>query len=128
MTLNIIAIIILLAWGGYILYWYLAGRNAAKYVKQEEYVGLMHTSQIIDLREKDEYRRSHIMGARNIPFSIFKQSYNGIRKDKSVLLYDTTTSMSTRAAITLKKAGYQDIVILKGGFTGWTGKKANKNG
>lgn len=127
MILNIIAIVILLVWGSYILYWYLAGKKAAKYVKQEEYGEFIHNSQVIDLREKDEYRRSHIMGARNVPFSIFKQSYNGIRKDKKVLLYDTTTRMSTRAAVTLMKAGYQDIVILKGGFTGWTGKKVTKN-
>lgn len=123
---NIILTVIIIAWIGYIVYWYVMGRKAAKYLDEAEYNELIKTGQLIDLRDPATYRSSHIMGARNISYQLFAESFNGLRKERPVLLYDTTTRLSTRAAVKLRKEGYNEIYILKGGFTGWHGKKATK--
>jgi rhodanese-related sulfurtransferase len=124
--LNIILIIIIIAWMGYIAFWAIRGRQVAKFVKQEEFAELIRGGQLVDLREKSDYQVGHIMGSRNIPYSVFWQSHNALRADKPVLLYDMTTRFSTRAASKLHGKGYNDIYILKGGYNGWNGKKASK--
>lgn len=125
--LNIILTVIIIAWLGYIIYWYVMGRKAAKFVDEAEFSELIKKGQLIDLREANEYRSSHIMGARNISFQMFAQSWNALRTDRPVLLYDTTTRLSKRAAVKLHKEGYTNVYVLKGGFTGWHGKKATKH-
>lgn len=124
---NVILAVIIVVWLGYILYGYVMAHKAAKFVEEKEFEGLIKTGQLVDLREPDAFKKSHIMGARNISFQILSQSINALRQDKKVLLYDSTTTLSKRAAILLHKKGYTNIYILKGGFMSWQGKKATKN-
>ncbi|WP_243115729.1 rhodanese-like domain-containing protein [Periweissella cryptocerci] len=124
--INYILYFIILVFAIYMLYWFIQGRRSAKFVKQEEYAEMIRGGQLVDLREKDDYKAGHIMGARNLPYSVFWQSYNALRTDKPVLLYDTTTRFSTRAANRLRTKGYKEIYILKGGYTRWDGKKSSK--
>ncbi|CAH0418963.1 rhodanese-like domain-containing protein [Periweissella ghanensis] len=127
MLLNLVLSIIIILFVGYYVYWYVVGRRAAKYVDEAQFGELIAAGQVIDLRENVEYRNAHIMGARNISYQMFAQSLAALRKDRPVLLYDTTTRLSTRAAVKLHKEGYTEVYILKGGFTGWHGKKASKH-
>ncbi|MGX6961822.1 rhodanese-like domain-containing protein [Vagococcus xieshaowenii] len=108
------------------LYFKFMAKKSAKLVSQDEFKEHFRTGQLIDLRESDVYRASHILGARNLPYSTFKQSYVGLRKDRPVLLYDQSKTMSVRIANFLRKQGYTDIYILKEGFAGWTGKVKHK--
>ncbi|MGX7030894.1 rhodanese-like domain-containing protein [Vagococcus zengguangii] len=108
------------------LYLKYMAKKSAKMVSQEEFKEHFRTGQLIDLRESDIYRASHILGARNLPYSTFKQSYVGLRKDRPVLLYDQSKTISVRIANFLRKEGYTDIYILKEGFDGWTGKVKHK--
>lgn len=125
-SITIILLIILIATGVNWLYYYILAKRSAKLLTQEEFREGMRTAQVIDVRERDTFNAGHIMGARNIPFTVLTQSYASIRKDKPVYLYDATRALSVRAANKLRKQGYQDISILKDGYEGWTGKVKKK--
>ncbi|MGX7051945.1 rhodanese-like domain-containing protein [Leuconostoc palmae] len=86
-----------------------------------------HSAQIIDVRETSTYKRSHIMGARNIPSMNFSQGKSGLRKDRDIFLYDDSLRNVLRASKALKKQSYdkQHIFLLRGGFKNYPGKKTN---
>ena len=118
-----IILIIILAWIlGVQLYTWLLGKKVAKIVEKDEFKAEMKKAQLIDLREPDSFKASHILGARNMPFSQFKLYQGSLRKDMPVYLYDQGKSISIRAAAKLHKAGFKEIVILNGGFAKWDGK------
>ena len=64
----------------------------------------------------------HILGARNIPYSQFRQRYKEMRADIPVYLYDQNGGKSARAALFLKKKDYEQLFHLQGGFRQWTGR------
>lgn len=88
----------------------------------EQFKAGMRKAQIVDLREKASFKRKHIDGARNIPYSMFKYQYSELRPDLPVFLYSDTTSMTLRAARRLKKNGFSKICWLKDGFSKWDGR------
>lgn len=102
------------------------GKKSATFIDQEEFRANMRKAQVIDVREKDIFEAGHIMGARNLPYSSIKVSMDSLRKDRPVYLYDQKVSVSSRTANRLKKAGYEDISILKGGYEKWEGKIKTK--
>ncbi|KAF1296789.1 sulfurtransferase [Enterococcus sp. JM4C] len=126
-VVNIVLILIILAIAGYELYIRFMGKRSATTLTEEEFREGMRKAQVIDVREKDTFDAGHILGARNIPYTVLKQSYGSIRKDQPVYIYDQKKSMSIRAAAKLRKQGYKDIYLLKGGYDGWTGKIKKKN-
>jgi len=89
---------------------------------QEEFKQGYRKAQLIDVREPNEFKNGHILGARNIPQSQLRMRLGEIRKDKPVYLYCDGTVRSSRAAQILKRKGYRDLYLLKGGFKKWTGK------
>ncbi|MGO3726734.1 rhodanese-like domain-containing protein [Staphylococcus carnosus] len=102
-------------------------RRAVTELNQDEFHNGLRKAQVIDVREKVDYDYGHIIGARNIPMTLFSQRYKGLRKDQPVYLVDANGVASYRAARILKKNGYTDIYMLKGGYKKWTGKvKAKK--
>ncbi|HEL9645743.1 rhodanese-like domain-containing protein [Streptococcus suis] len=113
-------VVILGGWMGF-NYWRL--RQAATVIDNGEFAEKMHGGQVIDLRDPSEFRRKHILGARNIPYQQLKQSLGAIRKDKPVLIYENDRGqLVTPAALYLKKQGYSEIYILRYGLNGWNGK------
>lgn len=125
-VINGILALILLGIGLHELYIYIQGRRSAKMLTEEDFKEGMRKAQVLDVRERDEFNAGHILGARNIPYTVLTNSYNSIRKDQPIYLYERKKSLAVRTAIKLKKQGYQDISILKGGFTEWTGKTKSK--
>lgn len=121
-VVNIILALILLIWGSWSLFLRVMGKLSATTIEEEEFKAGMKKGQLIDLREKDEFRAGHILGARNMAYTTFKEVMPSLRKDQPIYLYDQRRSLSVRAAYKLKKAGYEHIYILKGGFQDWTGK------
>lgn len=101
-------------------------RKAVSNLTQEQFIEGYRKSQLIDVREPKEFEAGHILGARNIPYSQFRQRHNEIRPDKPVYLYDQNTGKSSRAALFLKKKGYTQLFQLQGGFRTWTGKVKSK--
>lgn len=126
--MNALQIITILLWviiagiGIYQLFRYFQRRNAATFLTSEEFQKDIRKVQVIDVRERPEFEAGHILGARNIAFTTFKERFTEIRKDQPVYLYDQRTSLSGRAASHLKKNGYTKIYILKGGYDNWDGK------
>lgn len=112
----------LIIYGIYWLYRFLEGRRAAKILTAEEFRKDMRKVQVVDVREAPEFEAGHILGARNIAFTQFKERYRELRKDQPVYLYDQRNIVSGRAAAILKKNGYKEIYTLKGGYDSWDGK------
>ncbi|HET7658224.1 MAG TPA: rhodanese-like domain-containing protein [Bacillales bacterium] len=100
----------------------LSQRRFLKTLTEEEFREGYRKAQLIDVREPNEFKNGHILGARNIPMTQLKMRLSEIRKDKPVFLYDQNGVRSARTAQLLKKKGYQDISHLKGGFKRWSGK------
>ncbi|MDA9472369.1 rhodanese-like domain-containing protein [Enterococcus sp. 5H] len=125
--INLILITILLAMGGNELYLRIMAKRSAKTITEDEFKENMRKAQIIDVREKDSFDAGHILGARNMPYTMMKTTLNSIRKDQPVYIYDQKKSLSIRTANLLRKKGYTDLYILKGGYEGWTGKTKKKN-
>ena len=102
-------------------------KKAVTNLTQEEFIKGYRKAQLIDLREPKEFDAGHILGARNIPSTQFSTRYKEIRPDLPVYLYCQNTGRSARAALQLKKKGYNQIFQLQGGFKTWTGKIKTKN-
>ena len=128
-TLSIFIITIGILWGLNLLYMHFLRKSAAEWATQEEFQENKRNAQVIDVREKDDYNRGHILGARSVPYTVsksHKEYLTAIRKDKPVYLYDNKATLAIYMARLLKKQGYTDIYILKGGYSSWTGKTKQK--
>lgn len=97
-------------------------RKYLKTLTEDQFREGYRKAQLIDVREPQEFKKGHILGARNIPVTQMKQRLVEIRKDKPVYLYCQSGSRSARAAHLLYKKNYQDLNQLQGGFKKWTGK------
>ncbi|WP_252502962.1 rhodanese-like domain-containing protein [Sporosarcina sp. Marseille-Q4943] len=101
-------------------------KKAVTNLTQEQFIEGYRKAQLIDVREPKEFEAGHILGARNIPYSQFRQRFKEIRPDKPVYLYDQNGGKSSRAAMFLKKRDYTQLYQLQGGFRTWTGKVKSK--
>ncbi|MFC4651819.1 rhodanese-like domain-containing protein [Lactococcus nasutitermitis] len=98
-------------------------RRSAKVIDNPEFARLIPTSQLIDIREANQFRIKHILGARNVAATQIEQSLNAISKHKPVLLYENgKPTASAKVARQLKKSGVPEIYVLKGGLSKWDGK------
>lgn len=122
LALLILIVLFVVAYLLYIAYLWILRKTSATYVDTFQMQEDIRKSQVIDVREVPEFDAKHILGARNIPFSEFKLRFSEIRKDQPIYLYDDHMNYVSRAAHILKKNGYEDISILKGGFSQWFGK------
>ncbi|OHS01627.1 rhodanese [Staphylococcus sp. HMSC36D07] len=121
-----IAIILVIAIIAYMIVQQILNKRAVKELDQNEFHNGIRKAQVIDVREKVDYDYGHINGSRNIPMTMFRQRFQGLRKDQPVYLCDANEIASYRAARILKKNGYTDIYMLKGGYKKWTGKIKSK--
>ncbi|UKV08980.1 rhodanese-like domain-containing protein [Enterococcus faecalis] len=126
-VINGILLVIVIAMVFNELYLKIMVKRSAKILTEEEFKETMRKAQVIDVREKDTFDAGHILGARSMPYSMLKTTIGSLRKDQPVYLYDQKKALSIRAANLLRKNGYTDIYILKGGYDGWTGKVKKRN-
>ena len=126
MWLNLVLGLIILAIALNWAYFQIMGRRSATIISEDEFKAGMKKAQVIDVREKNEFDSGHILGARNIPFTVLTNSFSAFRKDQPIYLYDTRKSLSIRAANKLRKEGFKELYILKGGYDGWSGKIKSK--
>lgn len=101
-------------------------RKAVTNLTQEEFIKGYRKAQLIDVREVKDYEAGHILGARNIPYSQFRTRHKEIRPDLPAYFYDQNGGKSARAALMLRKKGYEQLYHLQGGFRQWTGKVKSK--
>jgi rhodanese-related sulfurtransferase len=77
---------------------------------------------LIDLRDTSEYKSFTIQGAINIPYdSVFSANYEGILKNKDIrkIFFSNGSSLADQAWLVLKRAGFENIYVMKGGLNLW---------
>lgn len=97
---------------------YGGGTIFAEQIPKSEYGKMM----IIDARNAGQYAKEHIPGAINIEWRQVLAKSSGIPKDKTVLIYCNTGSLSAQAGFALRVSGWENVKILQGGFAEWKAK------
>ena len=82
---------------------------------------LLATSTVLDVREPDEFNQGAIPNSVHIPRGNLEGQVEGKVPDKSkpVVIICASGFRSTFAAKTLQELGYQDVLVLAGGFNRW---------
>ncbi len=75
---------------------------------------------LVDVRSEEGFRQGHIPGALSIPFEQLPARLRELPKAKTVIAYcwDTTCTLSTKAAFILASKGYR-VKEMIGGFEAW---------
>ena len=78
-------------------------------------------SVVVDVSAAADYSKGHIVGARNIALSRLIEGDPEVKKlkDAKVLLVCKLGQTSIQAAKNLKKLGFADLAVLKGGMQQW---------
>jgi rhodanese-related sulfurtransferase len=90
----------------------------AQQIPKEEWAKMM----VIDARDPEQFAKGHIPGAINMDWRQVLAKRNTIPKDKSVLIYCNTGTLSAQAGFALRVAGWENIRILQGGMQEWQAK------
>lgn len=73
---------------------------------------------VLDVRQPDEFRTGHIIGAKLIPLGELGRRLGELPKDKEIVCVCASGSRSSSATKMLMRAGY-NAVNMKGGMTSW---------
>ena len=74
---------------------------------------------VIDARDTAIFVKWHIPGAINMDWRQVQAKRNMISKNKPVLIYCNTGSLSAQAGFALRLAGWGNVRILQGGMAEW---------
>jgi rhodanese-related sulfurtransferase len=77
---------------------------------------------VIDARDAEQYRREHIPGAVNIDWRQVLARRAELPKNKTILLYCNSCTLSAQAGFALRVAGVENVLILQGGLNEWRAK------
>lgn len=120
--LDIVLLVIILAMGANWLFNRIWAKRLGGELDNDSFKEGMRKAQIIDLREKEPFKRKHIDGARSLPYTMLRYQYGELRPDLPVYLYSDSLSITLRAARFLKKKKFTSIYWLKTGFDQWDGR------
>jgi rhodanese-related sulfurtransferase len=82
--------------------------------------------EFIDTRDASQFAKGSIPGARNIEWREVLSRFNDIPRDKKVILFCNTGSLSAQAAFALRVAGRDNVLVLQTGLDGWKKDAAYK--
>jgi rhodanese-related sulfurtransferase len=75
---------------------------------------------LLDTRTPDEYRISHLQGARFVDFGTFEKSeFRDVPRDRPVVVYCSVGYRSERVGERLRALGFRDVRNLYGGIFQW---------
>lgn len=97
---------------------YGGGTIFAEQIPKSEYSKMM----IIDARDAAQFAKEHIPGAVNIEWRQVLSKSSSIPKDKFMLIYCNTGSLSAQAGFALRVSGWENVKILQGGYVEWKAK------
>lgn len=97
---------------------YGGGTIFAEQIPKDEYAKMM----VIDARDAAQYAKEHIPGAVNIEWRQVLAKSGDIPKNKPVLIYCNTGTLSAQAGFALRVSGWENVKILQGGFAEWKAK------
>lgn len=118
--LDIVLIAIVVGFGLNWLFQWLQQRRLGEGLTNEEFEQNMRRAQIIDVREKKDFKVKHISGARNLPLTQLRLQYKELRTDMPVYIYSDSKALTLRAGNFLRKKGYT-VKWLRDGFENWQG-------
>ena len=87
-------------------------------IPKGEYAKMM----VIDARDATQYAKEHIPGAVNIEWRQVLAKSGDIPKNKPVLIYCNTGTLTAQAGFALRVSGWENVRILQGGFSEWKSK------
>ena len=90
----------------------------AEQIPKDEWSKMM----VIDARDSAQFAKGHIPGAVNMEWRQVLAKCNTIPKNKPVLIYCNTGSLSAQAGFALRVAGWDNVRILQGGMEEWKAK------
>ena len=90
----------------------------AEQIPKEEWPKMV----LIDARDPAQFAKGHIPGAINMDWRQVLAKRNDIPKNKPVLIYCNTGSLSAQAGFALRVAGWENVRILQGGMAEWHAK------
>lgn len=76
---------------------------------------------VIDVRDKAQYAKGHIIGAINVPNSAFSERITELEqyRDRPIILCCQLGDISLKAGASLAKAGFSKLYRLRGGLLAW---------
>lgn len=76
---------------------------------------------VVDVRSAGDFKKGHILNAKNIPLAGIESRAKEITKDldQTIVCYCAIGSAGPQACMKLKKHGYANAVALKGGINAW---------
>lgn len=80
---------------------------------------------VVDLRQRDDFRKGHIAGSVNVlPNDIKANNVGELEKHKAqpIIVTDGTGVQAMESANALIKSGFVQVYILKEGIAGWSGE------
>lgn len=90
----------------------------AEQIPKDEWSKMM----VIDARDAGQFAKGHIPDAVNMDWRQVLAKRNSIPKNKPVLIYCNTGSLSAQAGFALRVAGWDNVKILQGGMEEWKAK------
>ena len=90
----------------------------AEQIPKDEWAKIM----VIDARDPAQFAKGHIPGAVNMDWRQVLAKRSTIPKNKPVLIYCNTGSLSAQAGFALRVAGWDNVKILQGGMEEWKAK------
>ena len=75
---------------------------------------------LLDVREASEYAEAHIVGSKLIPLSQLANRIAGLPQDQPIVAVCRSGNRSSVAMSVLKRAGFSNVLNLRGGMLAWT--------
>ena len=77
---------------------------------------------VVDARDAAQYAKEHIPGAVNIDWRQAVARRTELPKDRMVVMYCNSGSLSAQAVFALRLLGYDNVKVLQDGIEGWKAK------
>ncbi len=74
---------------------------------------------ILDVRSADEFKAGHLKQSKNIPLDQLGARAGELDKSSPVLVVCGVGTRAARGASQLRRAGFDNVYVLGGGFTEW---------
>ncbi|MCG3086516.1 rhodanese-like domain-containing protein [Sporosarcina cyprini] len=103
------------------LVWRMMPAKGVRSISTEELKGMLQdkTKQFVDVRTPGEYKARHIKEFKNIPLQGLHAKMDQLDKTKEVVVICQSGMRSSKAAALLKKAGFANVVNVRGGMSAW---------
>lgn len=77
---------------------------------------------VVDARDADQFAKEHIPGASNIEWRQLVAHRGELPKDRMVVVYCNSGSLSAQAVFALRLLGMDNVKVLQDGLVGWKDK------